>query len=270
MRPRRPAGVVVRPLNFTVRLREMLGRVPYLALVLLLLGAPSAVPAAGWETRDISVVETVPGEKGSAKTRLEVGANGDARMTVDIDDDGNPTKGTILLIGGRWMLTRGFTPKQGEEIDVLDAAALNSQLVIALLSAVLPKGPPAAGSPQHVVFSEKTKAIQVSTSSASGDYNAPWKVEGTVTVPAAAAPATYHLSFTFSGDGQPVTLDLAGAVATAGAPVSLPDTMLLSGWAVHRIGPYQEQLPDGTKFDYGARSQSTMATTLGDLRELKP
>ena len=247
----------------------MLGRVSYLAPFLLLLAAPSTVPAAGWEAKDISVVETVPGEKGSAKTRLEVGTKGDARITVDIRDDSSPTKGTILLIGGRWMLTQGFTPKPGEEIDVLDAAALNSQLVIALLNAVLPKGPPAPGSPQRVALAEKTKSIQVSTSSASGDYSAPWKVEGTVTVPAPTGPATYHLSFTFSGEGRPVTLDLSGAVATASPPVSLPDSMPLSGWAVHWIGPYKEQMPDGTKFDYGARPQSPKATTLGDLRNLQ-
>ena len=249
----------------------MLRRVSILALGLSapLAMAPAANARASWEAKDIRVVETVPGQKGSADTRLEVASNGDARVTVDLSDDSSRTKGTILLIAGRWMLTQGFTPKPGEEIDVLDAAALSSQLVVALLSAALPKGPPAPGPPQHVLFSEKTKPIRVSTQSASGDYNPPWRVEGTVTVPATAAPATYHLSFTFSAEGQPVKLDLAGSIGTPSPPISFPDSMTLAGWAIHKIGPYQEQLPDGTKLDYGARPQSPKAATIGELRKLQ-
>ena len=55
------------------------------------------------------------------------------------------------------MLTQGFTPTPGAEIDEMDAAALTSQLVIRLLSAVLPKGPPTPGSLPHVSHSEKGK-----------------------------------------------------------------------------------------------------------------
>jgi hypothetical protein len=249
----------------------MLRRASILALGLLapLTMTPAASTRAGWEAKDIRVVETVPGQKGSAETRLELASNGDARVTVDLSDTDSRTKGTILLIAGRWMLTRGFTPKPGEEIDVLDTAALNSQLVMALLNAAAPKGPPAPGPPQRVLFSEKSKPIRVSTQSASGEYNPPWKLEGTVTVAAAAAPATYHLSFTFSAEGKPVTLDLAGSIGTPSPPVFFPDSMTLVGWAIHKIGPYQEQLPDGTKFDYGARAQSPKATTVGELRKLQ-
>jgi hypothetical protein len=249
----------------------MLRRVSILAPALLapLTMTPAANTRAGWEAKDIRVVETVPGQKGSADTRLEVASNGDARVTVDLSDAGSRTKGTILLIAGKWMLTQGFTPKPGEEIDVLDAAALNSQLVVALLNAAVPKGPPAPGPPQRVLFSEKSKPIRVSTQSASGEYNPPWKVEGTVSVAATAAPATYHFSFTFSPEGQPVTLDLSGSIGTPSPPVLFPDSMTLGGWVIHKIGPYQEQLPDGTKLDYGARPQSPKATTIGELRKLK-
>ena len=41
------------------------------------------------------------------------------------------TKGTNYPDhAGRWMLTQGFTPTPGAEIDEMDAAALTSQLVI--------------------------------------------------------------------------------------------------------------------------------------------
>jgi hypothetical protein len=249
----------------------MLGRISTLALALAAVSvvAPAGGSAAGWGAKDISVVETVPGQKGSADTRLEVGSHGDARITVDMHDGDLRTKGTILLVGGRWMLTQGFTPKPGEEIDLMDEAALNSQLVVALLNAALPKGPPEAGLSRRVQFTEKTKPIQVATTSASGEYSPPWKVEGTVHVPAPAAPATYHLSFTFSAEGRPATLDLAGSIGTPDPPISFPDSMTLAGWTIHRIGPYQEQLPDGTNLDYGARPQSPKAATIGELRKLQ-
>ena len=255
----------------SVRLRKMLGRGPTLGLVFVALPlmAPAVGSAASWEAKDISVVETVPGQHGAVNTRLEVGSNADARITLDIQGGDSPIKGRILLIAGRWMLTQGFTPKPGEEIDVVDIAALNSQLVVALLSAALPKGPPAPGSPQHVLFTERTKPIQVATTSASGDYNPPWKVEGTVSVSAAGGPATYRLSFTFTEESKPVMFQLSGSIGSPTPPISLPDSMTLAGWEIHRIGPSQEQLPDGTKLDYGARPQSPKATTVGELRRLK-
>jgi hypothetical protein len=270
VRPRRLSGVVTRPLNFCVRLRKMSVRpsIPALLVATLPLTAPAADSPAAWETKNVSIVETVPGQKGSADTRLEVGLNGDARITVDIQDNSNHTKGTILLIAGRWMLTQGFTPEPGEEIDVLDAAVLDSQLVMALLKAADPNGPPPPGSPQHVLFTEKTKAIQVATSSASGDYGAPWSVEGIVSVSTAAAAAMYRLAFTFSNEGRPTTLNLTGSVDRSNVPLTLTDSMPLSGWAIYWVGPYKEQLPDGTKFDYGAKPKSPKASTIGELRKL--
>jgi hypothetical protein len=91
----------------------------------------------------------MPGQDGATNTRLEVGADGDARIAVDIRDGSSRTKGTIILIAGRWMLTRGFLPTLGAEIDEMDTAALTTQLVMRLLEAGLPKGSPTPGSPQH-------------------------------------------------------------------------------------------------------------------------
>jgi len=222
-----------------------------------------------WVVKDVSVALTIPGQDGAANTRLEVGANGDARITVDTREGGSHTKGTIVLIAGRWMLTQGFTPTPGAEIDEMDAAALTSQLVIRLLSVVLPKGPPTPGPPLQVSLSEKANPIQVNTPSASGEYGVPWSVDGTVAVEARGAPAIYRLRFTFSEQGRAMVMNLAGSFADSGPPVSFPDSMTLTGWTIHKIGPYQEQLPNGTKFDYGARPQVPAATTVGQLRKLQ-
>ena len=223
---------------------------------------------SAWVVKDVSVSLTAPGQDGASNTRLEVGENGDARVTFDDLEGGNHTKGTIILIAGRWMLTHGFTPTPGEEIDHMDAAALTSQLITKLLEAVLPKGPPAPGKSRNVSYTEKSNAIQVATMSASGEYGPPWSVNGTVATQAPGFPATYRLKFKYSDEGQTVNMNLAGSVADPKSVLSFPDSMPLSGWTIHNVGPYQEPSPDGTKFDYGARQQNPKATTVGELRKL--
>jgi hypothetical protein len=222
-----------------------------------------------WVAKDVSASLTVPGQQGASNTRLEVGENGDARVTFDVLEGSNHTKGTIILIAGRWMLTQGFTPTPGEEIDEMDAAALTAQLVMKLLEAGLPKGPPAPGTSRHVSYSEKTSAIKVSTTSASGEYGPPWSVNGTVTVQAPGSPANYRLNFKYSDEGHTVNMNLEGNVADTKSVVSFPDSMPLSGWTIQNVGPYQERSPDGTKVDYGARAQIPKATTVGELRKLQ-
>jgi hypothetical protein len=236
-----------------------------LLLGLILIGAagPAAAHAAegsaAWTPNDISVSQTEAVRSGVANTRFEVGPSGDARLTVDLREGGTHLKGTILLIAGRWMLTQGFAAAAGKEVGALDVATLNSQLVIVLLTAVLPNGPPAAGTPQHVRFAEKNNPIRMETASKSADYHAPWTVVGSVSVPAADAPVTYQLSFTYSQEGVARTLDFAGTVATVKSPLELPDSMKLAGWKIRRLGtdPGSPHPPLPT------------ATTLGELRRLE-
>jgi hypothetical protein len=237
-----------------------------LALSLDAAAAWAADERTAWAANDISVIQTVSGQQGNASTRFEIGENGDARVAVSLRDGAMQTDGTILLIAGRWMLTRGFPPTPGIEIKAMNIAALNSQLVMVLLTAAMPRGPPAPGSPQHVIFSEKNNPIRIATATATAEYGPPWRVEGTVTVSAAAAPATYRLAFTFAAQGHPATRIFAGSVSNSSSPVHLPDAMRLHGWTIRRIG---EQVSDSPKLDEGARPLAPKATTIGELRELE-
>jgi hypothetical protein len=222
-----------------------------------------------WIANDIRVIETMPGQVGVADTRLEIGANGDARVTVDLSDDEAHTKGTILLITGRWMLTEGITSTRGAEIDLMDIAALNSQLVLALLRAAVPGGPRVSELPQAVSLAEKATPIRVNTSSASGEYGAPWSLEGTVSTPVMAGVTDYDLRFMFTGESGTVTTRLKGSIGNLTAPVSIPDSMPIAGWAIHKIGPYQGQTSNGLTLDYGAQPSSPKVSTIGELRKLK-
>ena len=232
-------------------------------LLALILTAPAAAHmaegSAGWTPNDISVSQTEAVRPGAANTRFEVGQSGDARIALDLRDAGAHIKGTILLVAGRWMLTQGFAAASAKEVEALDAATLSSQLVIVLLTAVLPHGPPAAGAPQHVRFAEKNQPIRIETATKSAAYRAPWTVVGSVSVPAANAPVNYQLSFTYSDEGSARTLDFTGTVATVGSPLELPDSMKLAGWKIRRIGADPG----------GAQAPLPKAATVGELRRLE-
>jgi hypothetical protein len=244
-------------------------------LAALLTAAVSAADAAdqssAWAAMtNFNVTQTMHGQPGIVKTRVESGNGGDARIVIDISDGKQQTKGTILLISGRWMVTQGLTLQAGSEIDLMDIAALNSQLVRALLQAAVPQGPPEAGKERRILVTELNHPIQVSTTSASGEYGVPWTLAGTVRESAEAERTEYQLDFTSTTDGTKATMHLEGDVSRANPPFVVPDSTLLTGWKVHKIGPYQEPVPGGgTKFDYGARPEGASVATVGELRSAK-
>jgi hypothetical protein len=247
------------------------GRFPGLAVVAAVLtaspGSRALEPRAAWNANDISVVETASGHEASASTRFEVGNNGDARITVSLHDTAR-TSGTILLIAGRWMLSQGFSPPAGNDIHAMDVAALNSQLVIVLLTAALPKGAPPPGAPRHVFVTEKNNPIRIATETASAEYRPPWTVDGTVSVTAADAPVGYHLSFTWSAQEHPTTRVFSGTVSDAESAISFPDSMKLAGWTVRAIGPRPPAASEGGARSGGSLPPAPKVATLGELRSL--
>jgi hypothetical protein len=220
-------------------------------IVAVPVGGRAAEPRAAWMANDISVLESSPGQEAPVSTHFEVASNGDARISATLHDAAH-TRGTILLVAGRWMLSQGFSATPGSEIHALDAAALNSQLVVVLLTAALPEGPPPPGAPRQVRVTEKNNPIRISTETASAEYGAPWTVDGTVSVEAPGAPANYHLSFTWSAQEHETTRVFSGTVSDAQSTLSLPDSMKLAGWTVRAIG--------------ARRPPPAEATTLGELR----
>jgi hypothetical protein len=244
---------------------------PLSMLALLIATAPAAVfaaAAAAWSPDDIHVSRSSPGQPGSAGSRFEIAQNGDARITIERREGSTHATGTIVLIGGRWMLTQGFAAAPGKELESLDLAVLNSQLVVVLLTAALPDGPPPAGPPQHVRFVEKTNPIRIATATSATEYLAPWTVVGTVTVPAADAEATYELSFTYSDQGLSRTMDFAGSVGKARSPLDFPDSMKLAGWKIRRLPQSLESSLTAADPGSAPHPGAPQAATLGKLRQL--
>jgi len=240
-----------------------------LALTVTATSMPAlAAAAANWAPDDISVSQSESGGPASATTRFEVAADGDARIAVERRAGSTRSSGTILLVGGRWMLTRGFAASPGKEIEALDLAALNSQLVIVLLTAALPDGPPAPGKPQHVRFAEKNNAIRIATASTSAEYRPPWTVVGTVSVPSTQAAANYQLAFTYSDRGISRTIDFAGSAGNARPPLDLPDSMKLVGWSIRRLPQSLESSLTAAQPDEVDEQRARRAASVGELRQL--
>jgi hypothetical protein len=233
------------------------------------LGSALAQTTAVWAPNDINVSQSVPERAGSTGSRFEISANGDARIAVDRREGSTHTAGTILLIAGRWMLTQGFSGAAAEQLAALDAVAVNSQLVIVLLTAALPNGAPAAGPPQHVRVAEKAKPIKITTASSSVEYGAPWTVVGAVTVQRAEGPASYELSFTYSDQGTARTMDFSGSVGSEPSPLSLPDSMKLAGWKIRRVPQSAGSAGTAGQPDSAGHGEAPKAATLGELRQLR-
>jgi len=243
-----------------------------LAMTALLIATTSAAAlaasAAAWSPDDIHVSRSTPGQPGSAGSHFEVAQNGDARITIERREGSTHAMGTIVLIGGRWMLTQGFAAAPGKELESLDLAVLNSQLVVVLLTAALPGGPPPAGAPQHVRFAEKTNPIRIATATSATEYLAPWTVVGSVTVPAVDAEATYQLSFTYSDQGLSRTMDFAGSVGNARLPLDFPDSMKLTGWKIRRLPQSLESSLAAADPGSAPHPGVPQPATLGKLRQL--
>ena len=228
-------------------------------------GPPKPMP----QPSIVAVTQTMHGQRGRVFTKLELAANGDAKVSFDANDGSKTSAGTILLVSGQWMLISGLTAEPGREIDSLDVAALNSQLVLSLLSRVLPEGLPSGGGERVVSFVEDREPIEVGTSSASGEYPVPWSVRGKIKSVAESTVVNYALEFTFREEHADSTMHLEGFVENPVNQLILEDSTSLKGWDVHKIGVFQEHTDAGSTFDYGARSATVSAKTIGELRQIK-
>jgi hypothetical protein len=128
-----------------------------------------------WATfTSISLTLSHPGQPPAAtwKGRFDHKAN-DIVIDADVTTDPGRMKGSIAMVGGRVMLTKGLKLERGYEIDALDGPVLSMQLVLHLLDRVFPKGPSSIPQGQQIDRKDPI-AIRYATPSASGRIAAPW------------------------------------------------------------------------------------------------
>lgn len=193
----------------------------------------------------------------------------DIAIDVDAPKVKPPQKGTVALVGGRIMLTRGIAMESGSEIDALDAPVLNMKLAMILLGRVFPEGPSGISGQRRIDRTDKV-GIKYATPSASGYIPAPWRLKGKV-AKLAGERVAYDLALTFPAD-QPgrkrktVTMKMNGEFGMLGRPVFL-DTDSLEGWTTYGLGPRQMKQGSSTIVDYGAAPDTgSPYRTVGDIR----
>jgi hypothetical protein len=192
-------------------------------------------------------------------------------VSIDIATHGTKESmaGTVGLVGGHVMLTKGLKLQSGYEIDALDAPVLSMRLVMILMKRVFPKGPDQILGPTNVDYTGRV-GIKYATPSASGYIAAPWNVKGKVSRLAdGTLPFELALSFPLQQQDKQVgtlTFGMKGELAVLGRPV-FRDTDSLDGWTTYGLGPQQTKQGSSTVLDYGAKAQEGAPyRTIGDIR----
>ncbi len=193
----------------------------------------------------------------------------DASIDVTTHNFKEPMVGTIALVGGQVMLSKGLTLQPGYEIDALDAPVLSMRLVMILLKRVFPKGPDGIVGPTNIDQTGLV-GIKYATPSASGYIPAPWQVKGNVSR-RADGTLPFDLALSFSIERQDkqsgsLTVNMKGELSMLGRPV-FRDADSLDGWTTYGVGPQQSTQGNSTILDYGAKPQEgTQYRTIGDVR----
>jgi hypothetical protein len=226
-----------------------------------------AVPAMTWQ--DINSLSlTVEDNQNSWKANWLITIDKE-KNTISIEKDdyfhNHNLKGTIIVLAGKTMLSKGLVLKKGYEIDALDTPIIMFQLLLDILNKTIPSGPSSVTKEFTVEHTETQVPIHISTKSASAHFNAPWTVTGQLSK-AVKGSIDYDLKFATSlNGGINYTLEMAGELHQKSGR-ALDDTMKLDGWQIYQLGPVETQRGDITSFDYGAQLIHPKASTLGKLR----
>lgn len=198
---------------------------------------------------------------------IELLSDGDARITAidrSISSDRWPV---IVLVGGQVMLIQNMELEEGYEIDAMDGPVLMLQLALTLLEKGIANGPaslPAQGSVE-VQKAEPAEPIGVSTTSAGGQFPAPWRLSGTANREPGDRIA-YSLDFWYTSGAEEIRVEIDGHWQRTEPRPELDPTMALSAWESFQIGPIERATPGGTIYDYGAQPKKFEAQSLGELR----
>jgi hypothetical protein len=184
---------------------------------------------------------------------------GDLLVRSELNVPGEVEAGETLLVGGRAVLSRGFAqePELGSS---LDAPALMMQLALRLLERAEPGGPAKVTEARAIDVLEETSAIQLESYSASGGFQAPWALKGSIE-PAGESRRRFDLSFEFTvGAGSEVqrgTMRLKGVADFDLLEFPLAGSAPLAKWTLSWRGE-----------DEPAELAAKKPETLDDLRAL--
>jgi hypothetical protein len=235
------------------------------------IGGPQAkeAPSPWSELADYTITVKVPpkGDTGTWKFRT---FEDPADVVLDFDTPATKgrTKGTIMLVGGEAIATRGFTPEAGYEMDPLDAAVVNLKILTRLLDAAVPAGPSALKGKQAVNVREEKAPIFASTPTANAQFKAPWSLKGTIER-VDATTISYQLELDVpDADKKAERVRWTFSGTAGGTPKGrvLDNATSLAGWTAYRLGPPKNAKQGHTALKFGATKLPGTVATVKDLR----
>jgi hypothetical protein len=228
---------------------------------------PCGKPTSWQDFNSFSLKVTVPGQSAYSVYRGKFDKEtDDIQIDVENRQSGSIVKGKILMIGGRVMATQGPITEPGYEIDALDGAILELQLVTKLLGRALPDGPATVKASRHIDYSDAKTGVQIATPSAGGLIQAPWRLVGELK---RIQPDVieYELSFTSANgrDQSKGTVAFSGRLFNTDA-TKIENQLSLENWNLFGVGPQSQKQGHATIIDYSAAPETTVYKTVADVR----
>lgn len=211
-----------------------------------------------------NVFKLVTARPGSSDvSRFTMTVHDPHNLTIEVDNPGQ--KGTIKLVEGRAMLTRGLALGPGSEIDALDGPVLNFQLVISLLARAVPAGPDKMTGTQEITLDEKERPLQVATKSASIEVSPPWSLSGSLSR-TDEETIDFKLRLSYERDKTPFETSYEGSWQHLKQAPGQDYAMALSGWNFYSLGVRVTAL-DGKTGAHSTAPPPAPVATLGELRD---
>ena len=197
-------------------------------------------------------------------------ANNDLQVDIDFPDPQTPQRGTLMMVEGRTLVSKGIGFSPGREIDALDWPMLSIILTGKVLSRALPEGLGVLKGKHLVGHEDKKAGIQFATPSAQGFIPPPWSVSGTV-IANSDGSRDFDLVLNWTSEDatkakKAMSMSLAGQLKHK-SDFQIDSNMALEGWSVFGVGPIVEKTEGGTRNDYGAKPNKSGPKTIADIRK---
>ena len=161
----------------------------------------------------------------------------DIRIEADFPGPSGRMRGTIALVGGRVLMSKGLQLPRGGEINAVDTPIMAIKLLTAVLGRAVDVSPDALKGERVVKYRENNVGIRFATPTAEAYLAAPWTADGTVGK-VANGDVRYDLHVTgptrdpYGRPGAPIDSRFTGRFSNAAGPV-LDDAMSLTGWTMY-------------------------------------
>jgi hypothetical protein len=182
------------------------------------------------------------GFDGHSLITMEIGPGGDVLIRQEAKEKNEVTTLTLLLVGGKAVAVSGGELSPGGELEVLDRAGLQLQLVEYILGRAYPDGPASLQGHEKMAIQEKKDPIRIGTTGSKGYFSPPWSVVGQAT-PLAPGKIGFDFTFSFAPEKskekmkkKSAKLKFAGIWQRDPRTPNFDDRLPLTGWKVYLLG----------------------------------